>query len=164
NPVDRVDIEAAKAHLVEIRNQPELHAVASTMIDDAHDGFVRRAWQGDNDLRDAVLVDDAFKLVGRAEATEPTEVGLAVGSQKANDLIAQMRPPGERLHDHAADSVVADDKRADDAQAMLMEYAQHPQADPSAEEDQQRDQSPREDQRQARFGGIANEGRSGEQQ
>ena len=54
---------------------PSLAAV----VDDAHDRLVRRARQGDDDLVDALLVDDPFELVRRAQTTEATEVGLAVG-------------------------------------------------------------------------------------
>ena len=38
--VDRVNVKAAKAHLVQVGHKPELDAVPPTVRDDAHDGLV----------------------------------------------------------------------------------------------------------------------------
>ena len=163
--VDGVDVEAAQADLVQVGHEPELHAVAPTVVDDAHDRFVRRAGQGDDHLRDALLVDDALELVracpgggsGRSRASPSV-------ARKPATCVAEMRPPGERLHDHAPDRVVADDQGALHADAALVQHAQHPQADGAAEDHQHGHQHPGEDQRQARFGRVAHERRAGEQQ
>src|SRR5206468_4581289 len=40
NAIDGVNVEAAQTDLVQVGHKAELHAVASTVIDDAHDGFV----------------------------------------------------------------------------------------------------------------------------
>ena len=38
--VDRIDVEPSQADLVQVRDESELDAVVSTVIDDAHDRLV----------------------------------------------------------------------------------------------------------------------------
>ena len=79
NAVDRVDVQATQADLVQVGHEAELDAVAAAVIDDAHDRFVGGAGQGDDDLVDVLLVNHPFELVRRAQAMEPAEVRVAVG-------------------------------------------------------------------------------------
>ena len=160
---DRVHVQAAQADLIQVGDEPELHTVSSAVIDDAHDGLVRRARQGDHDLRDPFLVDHPLELVGSPQSTESSKVGFAIGCQEACHHEAEVRPTGQGLHDHAPDRVVAHDERALDAKAALVQHSKDPQPVGAAEHDEQRDQRPGKDERQPRLGGVTDEGGAREQ-
>ena len=111
----------------------------------------------------SLLADDPLQLIRRAEPSEATEVAVALGRQETSHRVAEVRPIGQRLHDHPSDGAIADHQGRSDADAVSMERAEAPQVRRAAEHDQQRHQPPGEDQRQPRLGLVANERRGREQ-